>query len=115
MNNKYIISVQFTMFQKFISVFLILVLVHCTVYVTFAQNKGKELNIVMLEEEETSHSDSSSKYAETQYVYIYTHQRAYVILTIKNNDLNRENSYYILHHKETGLKPPPDYPPEVYI
>jgi succinate dehydrogenase hydrophobic anchor subunit len=113
MNNKYITSVKSIMLQRFTAVFLILVMVHCTVYITFSQYKGNKVNIVMVEEEETSHSDSSSKFAENQYMYIYTHHRAFSILSIKNNDFNKENGYYTLHHKETGLKPPPDYPPEV--
>lgn len=101
------------MLRKFIVIVFLLSMVHGAIYTTIAQYKGVELTFVLVEEEENSSQDNSCNSGETLYDYTFTPDKNVVISLIKNNELNQQNCYYSLNHKESGSQPPPDYPPEV--
>ena len=102
-----------TMKRKFISIFFLLSMVHSTIYTTIGQYKGVEVTIDLIEEEENSSQDKSSTSCEKLYEYTFTSHKNVVVSFLKTNELNQQHCYYSLHHKQSGLEPPPDNPPEV--
>ena len=113
LNKYFYLMLNKTMLHKLISIVFLLAMVHCTIYTTMAQYKGVKISIVLVEEEENSSQDKSSSQGEKLYEYILTSHKNVVVSFLKNNEWNQQNCYYSLHHKESGLKPPPDNPPEV--
>ncbi len=101
------------MFREIIVTFLLFIMVNATIYSSFAQYKGVEVTIVMIEEEENTSQDKSSKLDENLYEYTFNSHKNVVFSLSKNNEWNQQKCYYSLHHKDSGIKPPPDNPPEV--
>lgn len=99
------------MFQKMVITLLVLIMVHSTVVLTIYQNKGIKLSIVMVEEEETSHSDGKEEMGNNlEFVFSETKR----LTNIPNNkDLLKQSCYFSFHSIESGEFILPDNPPEV--
>ena len=99
------------MFRKMVITLLVFIMVHSTVVFTIYQNKGTKLSIVMVEEEETSHSDDKLEIGNN-FEYIYSETKRLTFIP-SNKDLLKQNCYFSFHSIESGEFVLPDNPPEV--
>ena len=101
------------MMSKIISIFLLFAMVHGTITVSIARNEVSTISMVMGEEEENSKKENNTFGGEKLDEFINIAAKNQLKLSISNSDYVKENCYFILHRKESGEKPLPDYPPEV--
>lgn len=99
------------MFQKMVITLLVLIMVHSTVVLNIYQTKGIKLSIVMVEEEETSHSDGTEEMGNNlEFVFSETKK---LTNNANNKDLLKQRCYFSFHSIESGEFILPDNPPEV--
>ena len=101
------------MFHRLIALFFIVAMVQSTVYVSFAQYKGYEISVVIIEEEEHSNSEHSTKSGEKTYEFLYDFNETATISMSQDDGCTKLMCYFVLHHKDSDLNPPLVNPPEV--
>jgi hypothetical protein len=82
-----------------------------TTVLTIYQYKGSKLSIILVEEEENSHSDNELK-VDTSKEFVFVENDKFVP-NFNTKLLSKEYNYYIFHRLSAGEKMIHDNPPEV--